>query len=262
MTKESDESCVHTHLEASLDRWQECHWHLHQMEANYHLPDPFRYSLNAFIRAIADVPELLTKNLERHESVRSAIKPQLKALKATPLFSALKARRNFIVHQGMLAVKSKGAIYTMEGNKVKLSFPFRIKTWESSDDAYERYKDACRTDKFWRGIGPDCDSVPAVVRTWLIPQIPDRDMLEVAFDAWSLIGQLLSEALIALGGEQLDLEMPCRHDPESVRIKRYSQREFFLSVDGINLDDEERKWREEKARRNVQSSHDNFRPTK
>lgn len=249
MKHKSPVACVHTHLEASLDRWQECHWHLHQMEDNYHVPDAFRYSLNAFIRAIADVPELLTKNLERHESARRSIKPQLKALEATPLFSVLKVRRNFIVHHGMLAVQSKGSVYTMEGSKVKLSFPFRVETWESSDEAYERYKDACRNDKFWRGIGPDCDSSPAIVRTWLIPQIPDRDLLEVAFDAWSLVGQLLSEAVIALGGDPLDLTMPCRHVPELVRIKRYSQHEFFLSVDGIDLDEEERKWQEEKARR-------------
>lgn len=251
MKDKSSVTCVHAHLEASLDRWQECHWHLHQMEDNYHLPDAFRYSLNAFIRAIADVPELLTKNLERNEPVRQAIKPKLKELKETPLFSVLKVQRNFIVHQGMLAVQSNGAVYTMEGGKVKLSFPFRVETWESSDDAYERYKEACRTDKFWRGIGPDCDSTPAIVRTWSIPQIPNRDLLEVAFDAWSLVGQLLSETMIALGGEALDLSMPCRHAPEMVRLKRYSQREFFMSVDGIDLDEEERKWREEKALRSA-----------
>lgn len=240
-------TCVHTHLEASLDRWHECHWHLHQMEANYHFPDAFRYSLNAFIRAVADVPEMLAKNLERHEAARRMIKPQREACAATPLFSVLKLRRNFIVHQGMLAVQSHGAVYAMEGNKVKLSFPFRVETWESSDEAYERYKEVCRNDKLLRGLGPDCDSSPAIVRTWLIPEIPGRDMLEVAFEAWSLVGQLLSNAVIALGGEPLDLTMPCRHQPELVRIKRYSQREFFLSVDGIDLDEEERKWREQKA---------------
>jgi hypothetical protein len=149
----------------------------------------------------------------------------------------------------MLAVQSKGAQYTMEGHKVKLSFPFHVETWESSDDAYERYKEVCRKDEIWRGLGPDCDSSPAIVRTWLIPQIPDRDLLDVAFEAWSLVGKLLSEAVIALGGEPLDLTMQCRHIPELVRIKRYSQREFFLSVDGIDLDEEERKWKEEKSRR-------------
>lgn len=237
-------NCVHTHVDASLDRWRECHWHLHQMEAHYHQPDAFRYSLNAFIRAIADVPELLTKNLERHEDVRRTIKPKRKALEETPLFSVLKLRRNFIVHQGMLDVESKGAVHMMERGKVKLSFPFPVATSESSDEAYERYKAVCRTDKFWRGIGPDCDSTPAVVRTWMIPQIPGRDLLEVAFDAWTIVGKLLSETVAALGGEPLDLAMSCRHDPAVVRIKRYSQREYFLSVDGIDIDEEEGKWRE------------------
>lgn len=46
------EPCAHSNLELSLDRWQECHWHLHQMEANYHNPEPFRYSLNSFIAAV------------------------------------------------------------------------------------------------------------------------------------------------------------------------------------------------------------------
>lgn len=244
----SSVACVHAPLEASLDRWHECHWHWHQREGNYHQPDAFRYALNAFTRAIADVPELLTKNLERHEAARRAIQPKLKALEATALFSVLKIRRNFIVHQRMLALESKGAIHTMEGNTVKLSRPFPVAAWESSDEAHERFKQVCK-DKFWCGGGPDCDSSPAIVRTWMIPQIAGRDLREVAFDAWTLVGQLLSETVRVLGGEALDLTMPCRHVPAQARIKRYSQREFFLSVDGIDLDEEERKWREEKARR-------------
>jgi hypothetical protein len=219
------------------------------MEGNYHQPDAFRYALNSFIRAVADVPELLTKNLERHEAARRAIKPQLEALRQTDLFSVLRKRRNFIVHQGMLDVESKGEVRTLIGNKVKLGMAFRIEPWESSDDAYERYKEACRRDKTWRGLGPDCDSSPAIVRTWMIRDIPGRDLLEVAFDAWALVGQLLSETVVALGGEALDLTMPCRHEPEMVRVKRYSQREFFMSVDGVDLAEEERKYREERARR-------------
>lgn len=242
-------NCVHTQIEASLDRWNECHWHLHQMEHNYHEPDAFRYSLNAFIRAVADVPELLKKSLQSHESARRAVRPSIKSLETTELFSVLRMRRNFIVHQGMLDVQSRGAIYTVEGSKVKLGFPFRVNPWESSDEAYERFKETCRNDTIWRGLGPDCDSSPAIFRNWMIPQIPERDLLEVAFDAWTLVGKVLSETAVALGGEPLDLSMPCRHSPERVRIKHYSQREFFMSVDGIDIDEEARKWDQERTRR-------------
>ncbi|THD02720.1 hypothetical protein B1810_12380 [Panacagrimonas perspica] len=60
---------------------------------------------------------------------------------------------------------------------------------------------------------------------------------------------LLSNVVEALGGEALDLSMPCRHDPKLVQMKRFSQHQFFLEVDGIDLEEEERKWRREKAER-------------
>jgi hypothetical protein len=46
---------------------------------------------------------------------------------------------------------------------------------------------------------------------------------------------------------QMEGSLPCRHDPALARIKRFSQQEFFLSVDGIGLEEEERKWRERRA---------------
>lgn len=39
------DTCAHANLELSLDRWQECHWFLHQMEANYHEPEPVSRSV-------------------------------------------------------------------------------------------------------------------------------------------------------------------------------------------------------------------------
>ncbi len=144
----------------------------------------------------------------------------------------------------------------MEGQKVKVSFPFPVEPWESSDEAYERYKEVCRNDKFWRGLGPDCDSSPAIWRTWMIQQIPGRDLLEVAFEAWTLVGDLLSNAVIEFGGQPLDLTMPCRHEPELVRLKRYSQNEFFMSVDGVDLVEEERKWQEGRAKFEVAKAVD------
>src|SRR5262249_43051821 len=146
-----------------------------------------------------------------------------------------------IVHQGMLNLKSRGSIGTTEGNRVKISFPFLVAPHETSDEAYRRYKQACRSDKVLRGLGPDCDSAPALWRTWMIPQFPDRDLLDIAFEAWQAVGTLMSTTTVALGGQPLDLSMPCRHDTESVRIKRFSQHDFFLEVDDIDLHEEERR---------------------
>lgn len=248
-------SCPHSLIEPALDRWSECHWHLHQMEENYHKPEAFRFALNSFIRAFKEVPQILKMTIQNHSEVRVAVSPTLKKLQTSDLYKVLSLTRDFLVHQGMLDLQSRGSAGTVEGHKVKISFPFKVNPWESSEDAYIRYKDLCRSDKMMRGlIGPDCDSAPAIWRTWLIKDFADRDLLEVAFEAWTNLGEVLSAALEARGGEPLDLSMPCRHDPELVKIKRFSQHDFFMEVDGIDLKNEERKWDEHKLARKVDNS--------
>jgi len=83
----------------------------------------------------------------------------------------------------------------------------------------------------------------------MISQFPGKDLLDVAFEAWKLMGDLLSDSVVEFGGQPLDLSMPCRHDPESVRLKRYSQREFFMNVDGVDLAEQKRQWNEERLKR-------------
>lgn len=219
------------------------------MEANYHEPEPFRYALNSFIRAVKEVPVILRADIQQNIAVRKEIAPLLQKVSQSDLFAILHKRRDFIVHQGMLNLESRGSVGTTEGHKIKISFPFRVYPHESSDEAYVRYKEKCRTDKVLRGLGPDCDSAPAIWRTWMLPQFPNRDLLEIAFEAWSLLGELLSATVGVLGGDPLDLSMPCRHAPEDVKIKRFSQHEFFLTVDGTDLKEVEREYREEAARR-------------
>ena len=240
--------CAHKIVEPALDRWAECHWHLHQMESNYHQPDAFQYSLNSFIRAFKEVPQLLTMHIQKNSELTLKIKPVIKALRDSDLYKKLASTRDFLVHQGMLELESRGSAGTTEGRKVKISFPFRVHPRESSNEAYARYKEVCRTDKQMRSlIGPDCDSAPAIWRTWIIKDFPSRDLLDVAFEAWTKLGEVLSATIEARGGEPLDLSMSCRHDPEVVKVMRFSQRDFFLEVDGIDLDEEERKWRNGKS---------------
>lgn len=54
---------------------------------------------------------------------------------------------------------------------------------------------------------------------------------------------------LASASDGIVLSMPCRHDPDAVRIKRFSQQEFFLSVHGIDLKERERLCREDAAKR-------------
>lgn len=229
-------SCPHSHIEAALDRWSECHWHIHQMEANYHTPDLFRYSLNSFIRAAKEIPQILSMELQNHNAYQSDFKLLINSLDANELLSVLHEKRNFIVHRGMLEVLSKGSVGTTEGRGIKISIPFPVAPYESTQEAYERFKEVCRKDKFIRSLaGPDCDSWPMIRREWKIPDFPDKELLELSVDAWQLVGEVISQIVVKLGGEKLNLSFSCRHEPEKVRTIEFSQKEFFKSVDGVEI---------------------------
>jgi hypothetical protein len=229
--------CVHEHIEASLDRWQEVHWQIHQIEQNYHDPEGVRYSFNALIRAAKEIPQIASMELQNRADYQIHIKPRIESLKTDPLFSLLSKKRNYIVHSGMLEVSSSGSIGTTEGRgRWKFGCPFPVGCWESSDDAYARFIEICKANKdFRRLMGPDCDSWPMLQRRWCLPEFPDKDFLAVAVTAWRTSGSVLSDILIHLGGDGLDLELQCAHDPERVRSREYSQEEFFRVVDGINI---------------------------
>jgi len=229
-------NCPHSHIEAALDRWSECHWHIHQMEANYHTPDLFRYSLNSFIRAVKEIPQILKMELQNHSQYRSDFKPIIDSFRSNELMSLLHKKRDFIVHQGMLDILSKGSVGTTEGRGIKISIGFNVSPHESTQEAYERFKSLCKNDNVIRGLaGPDCDSWPMIRREWRIQEIPEHELLELSVNAWRLIGEVISEIVVKLGGESLDLSFSCRHDPEKVKTMEFSQQEFFKSVDGIEI---------------------------
>ena len=229
-------NCPHSNVEAALDRWSECHWHIHQMEANYHDPDLFRYSLNSFIRAVKEIPQILKMELQNHESFKTIFKPLIDEMKSNELLGLLSKKRDFVVHQGMLNVLSAGSVGTTEGRGIKISMGFKVAPYESTIEAYERFKELCKKDSTIRGIaGPDCDSWPMIRREWKIEEFKEKELLEVAIEAWQLSGQVISNIVIALGAEPLDLSFSCRHDPEKVKTMEFSQEEFFLSVDGIQI---------------------------
>lgn len=230
-------TCAHSQVEAALDRWLECHWHIHQMEGNYHYPDPFRYALNSYIRALKEIPQILRMELQNHADYRTYFQPAIASARSNALIALLHTKRDFIVHRGMLDVESKGSVGTTEGRGIKISFGFHVNPTESTPEAYVRFKAHCKSDPTIRSLmGPDCDSWPMIRREWKLPELPETELLEVAVAAWQTTGTLLSDVLVRLRAELLDSSLSCRHEPERMKVMEFSQREFFLEVDGINID--------------------------
>jgi hypothetical protein len=174
--------------------------------------------------------------LQNHVRYKSTFKDIIYSINDDDLLALLLKKRDFIVHHGALELFSKGMIGTTEGRGVKIGIPFHVHPGESSADAYERFKNLCRQDKFVRDLaGPDCDLWPCLVRYWRIPEFKELDLLDLSVAAWRKVGSVLSELVKLLGGERLDLSLSCRHDPEKVRMLTFSQQEFFNSVDGIDI---------------------------
>jgi hypothetical protein len=229
-------TCPYSYIESALDRWVESHWHIHHIEANYHIPDSFRYSVNSFIRSVREIPKLLEMELQNHITYKSTLRPIISLIDKDDLLALLRKKRNFIVHRGMLEMLSTGSVGTTEGRGIKIGIPFYVHPNESSADAYERFQNICRQDKFIRDLaGPDCDSWPCLVRYWRIQEFKELDLLDLSVAAWRTVGRVLSELVKLLGGECLDLSLSCRHDPAKVRMMEFSQKEFFKSVDGISI---------------------------
>jgi hypothetical protein len=181
------------------------------------------------------MPQILTTELQNAGN-KSELKPLINSIYKDSLFEVFRKKRNFIVHQGMLDLLSKGVVGTTEGRGVKIGIPFPVSPNESSNEAYERFKRVCREDNFIRSLaGPDCDSWPCIIREWKIREFPDSDLLDICIDAWRKMGTILSEILEVIGGEKLDLSLSCRHDPKEVKMVEFSQQDFFMSVDGIDL---------------------------
>lgn len=229
-------TCPHKTIEAALDRWTEVHWHIHQIERSYHNPDGVRFAFNSLIRSAKEIPQILTMELQNHPLYKMTFHPLIENLRRDPLFNLLSAKRDFIVHRGMLDVHSKGMIGTTEGRDWKIGGPFYVHPNESSDEAYARFIDLCKSNRDVRNLlGPDCDSWPMLERKWCLPEFPDKDFLEIAVTAWRTCGDIISDILVILGANRLDTELRCAHDPAKVRRKEYSQAEFFRIVDGIDI---------------------------
>lgn len=221
-------SCPHSKIEPSLDRWTEAHWNLHQIERSYHHPEPFRYSFNAFVRVIKEVPQILKMDLQNDPDYRGVIKPRIDSMRQDPLLQKLATRRDLIVHRGMLEIRSTGYAGTTRGKNLKMGLGFDVAPTETSDEGFVRFARALKGHTELQqmlGIG-DEDLLPCIQREWLLEEFGDTDLLKLAVEAWRKTGATISDLIVHFRGEPLDLSLSCSHSPEQTRLKIYSHADF------------------------------------
>lgn len=206
-----------------LDRFQEAHFWIHMLEQHYHSADPFRWHLNVFIKAIKEVPQLIKMKLQNEKGFKAWYVPHRTRLVADPLLSVLLKRRDFIVHQGMLKLDSRGTIGITEGRGIKLGIGIAIGPLEDSDAAMDRYLHVVnKQGDFFEILKEDEDSMPCVHRQWRLPEFGD-EIVNVCAAAWLRTGETIAEVLRWLGTEPLPLSLDCRHSGQRVQFKLYNR---------------------------------------
>ena len=126
-------------VEDAIDRLQEAHWYIHEMEIRYHDPDPFRYALNSFLRALKEVPDVLRMAMENEPNFSAWFSERRKKATCDALVSKLFGQRNILVHRRMLATVSIATIGITELRGIKLGFTKQVDPFCDSDDLMVLY---------------------------------------------------------------------------------------------------------------------------
>jgi len=218
-------TCAHEKIEAALDRWDESHWYLHQIEEHYHNADALRYSMNAFIRSLREIPDMITMALQNYDGFPTWHKPIKESLEREDyLFSQIIRHRNHIVHKSMLKPKSNAFVASVRGYTIKMQFAFHVDPFEDSDLAIERFLKTTKKDSIlMQALAPDETQVLALVREWHIDGY-DEEIIESFRNTWIRVNSYLSEILNFLGGERFPKGLPdCFKDSRNYRYRKYHE---------------------------------------
>ncbi len=208
---------------ASLDRFQEAHFWIHTLEQYYHHADPFRWHLNAFLRSLKEIPQLLSMELQKEKDFPKWFRNHKASLQADALIPVLSRQRDFVVHRGMLVPKSHAFLGITEGRGLKFGLTFPIHPLEDSDSGMDRYlRHAKKNGDFLGVLMPDEDSLPCIQREWKLPDFED-EIIDLCARAWLRIGQTIAEVLKWLGTEVPSLSLDCRHSSQQVQFKLYDR---------------------------------------
>lgn len=179
--------------------------------------------MNAFIRSVQEIPDIVSMSLQNTEGFTGWHRPVKDALeKEDVLFSKIIAHRNFIVHRSMLVPNSKASMATIRGMTVKMALPFYVDPFDDSDVVVERFCKSVPENPLLLGIlAPDEIQQLAVIREWHLDGVKG-ELIHSFRNAWQTVGKYLSEVLVFLGGEPLPENLPvCFLDTRRFQYKKY-----------------------------------------
>ena len=216
-------------LTSALDRFQEAHFWLHMMEKHYHSADEFRWHLNVFLKALKEVPDMISMELQNEKYFPAWFRTQRKTLFDDPLMQAFSKGRDQIVHREMLVPKSRAVVGITELRGMKAGMTFPVHPLEDSDAGMERYlrsvKRAGHSEMadFLGVLMLDEDSLPCVRREWRLAEF-DEELVDLCARAWLRTSETLVAVLRWLGEDPPPQTLSCRSGHQAVLYKTYDRK--------------------------------------
>ncbi|WP_457351848.1 hypothetical protein [Roseateles sp. P5_D6] len=234
----SDPDLMLKPIEPALDRFREAHFWIHAMEEYYHFADPLRWHLNAYLKALKEVPLLIQMGLQNRAGFSKWFSAERDRLNADPLIRHLSTQRDMVVHRGMLIPNSHGGIGVTEGRGFKLGMTFPLAPLEDSDHAMHRYLHYMLRNEavdFLGVLAPDEDSMPCVHRVWRLEPF-EQELVDLAATAWLRLGETVNQVVQWIGVASQELSLSCRHSGQRVQFKLYHREKLVSQLDELRQD--------------------------
>ena len=211
-------------LSSTFDRLEESAWFIRLMEENYHSADMFRWSLSSFLRALKEVMQLLTMELQKDRVASSFVNEKKAELSSDPLIKYLYKQRDIIVHKSMLKPASTGSVGFTRGRGMKLGVELPIDPLSNSEEAVKKYIYIAAKDEDFLGIlyteEDESGEYTCVERQWRLSEFPDTELTELAATAWEKVAQALFDVAGTMGAQLIKPTFELGN-PNNVRFEIY-----------------------------------------
>lgn len=182
-------------IPATHDKYQEAHYFLSRMLQEYHLPDTFRWNLNAFVQALRGVTFMLQSEMAHVERFETWYKGQQEIMRDDPLLRLFVEGRNCVVHKRMLTRRSIIEVGLFRGrNKFKFGFTgIEVSPDMPSELALKRAVEqfvGFILDKEHSAIGEQI----GVRRKWIVEELGTEEVISLCDRAWARIGKVVAGA--------------------------------------------------------------------
>ena len=194
-------------VHASLDRLLEGHYWLHQIEQNYHDPEPLRFNIYSTIRVLGDTYEIVYAECTKESNDRKTFGELRKSLMGIPAAERVREARNILSHYGNLKLKDRLDIGNGSSTKLRNSMPAATNPEMSTIEL-------CKAqENFWE----DEDFQNAGYRTWFVEELsPNTEIVEYLSEYWLLLAQYVRDTieLLNLGRPFPNFNLNCRKNQE------------------------------------------------